>query len=125
MILVDSSIWVDHLRDSDAALAALLNAGRVLTHPFTIGELALGRLRQRDVILEALRDLPQAIVASGDEVLHFIQRHELGGRGVGYVDVHLLAATRLTVGASLWTRDKRLQAVAEQLGLSARVRGAS
>ncbi len=118
MILADTSVWVDHLRASNTTLATLLNAGMVLAHPFVIGELALGNLRQRAAILQALSDLPQAMVATDSEALHFIDRHVLAGRGVGYVDVHLLAAIRLTPGATLWTNDKRLHGVAMQLGLA-------
>jgi len=119
MILVDSSVWVDHLRGSDPALASLLPAGLVLAHPFVIGELALGSLRQREVILGALQDLPQAVVANDEEVFHYIEQQSLFGLGIGYIDVHLLAATRLTAGASLWTRDKRLNTVAGRLSLAA------
>jgi len=89
----------------------------VLAHPFVIGELALGNLRQREVVLGALSDLPHASVATDVEVLHYISRYALFGRGVGYVDVHLLAAVRLTAGAELWTNDKRLHAVAAELDL--------
>jgi len=121
MILVDTSVWVDHLRGTDSMLVDLLNAGVVLAHPFIIGELALGGLRSPAPVLELLQELPPAAVATDSEVLHFIGRHSLSGRGVGYVDVHLLAAARLTEGASLWTRDKRLQGIAEQLGLAAPV----
>jgi len=121
MILVDSSVWIDHLRSSDAVLSGLLGGGQVLAHPFIIGELAMGSLRQRDVILDALRDLPQVLVASDDEVLGFIGQHRLFGLGIGYVDAHLLAAARLTVGASLWTRDKRLHDIAERMGLVAKL----
>jgi predicted nucleic acid-binding protein len=119
MILVDTSVWVDHLRTDDKKLAQLLDAGTVLAHPFVTGELALGNLRQRDHVLSNLQDLPQASVATDQEVLHFIDRYGLFGLGIGYVDAHLLAATRLTEGASLWTRDQRLYAVAERLGLTA------
>jgi predicted nucleic acid-binding protein len=118
VILVDTSIWVDHLRAGNRVLADLLDAGMVLAHPFVIGELALGNLRQREVVLNALSDLPQARVATNAEVLHFIDSHALFGRGVGYVDIHLLAAARLTAGTELWTSDKRLQSVAVQLGLA-------
>jgi predicted nucleic acid-binding protein len=118
MILADTSVWVDHLRADDKALAALLNAGMVLSHPFVIGELALGNLRQRETVLNALADLPQASVATDAEVLHFIERHALSGRGIGYVDAHLLAAVTLNAGAKLWTKDKRLHGVAVQFGLA-------
>lgn len=119
MILVDTSVWVDHLRVGDKALAALLQSGMVLAHPFVIGELALGKLRQRDIVLTALSDLPSAGIATDAEVLHFIDRHALFGCGVGYIDVHLLAAVRLTADAALWTNDNRLHAIAVQLGLAA------
>jgi len=118
VILVDTSVWIDHLRRHNRVLAKLLHAGMVLTHPFVIGELALGNLRQRKVVLDALADLPRANVATEPEVLHFIDQNALFGRGVGYVDAHLLAAVRLTPGAELWTNDKRLQKVAVQLALA-------
>ena len=119
MILVDTSVWVDHLRTSSPALTDLLDTGQVLAHSFVIGELALGHLRQREAILGALADLPQATVATETEVLHFITAHALFGRGIGYVDIHLLAAARLTVGARLWTHDRRLHDVASRLDLAA------
>jgi predicted nucleic acid-binding protein len=119
VILVDTSIWVDHLRAGDERLGALLDSGEVLGHPFVIGELALGNLRQRDAFLHDLFDLPQAIVASDAEVLRLINREQLFGRGIGYIDAHLLAATRLTADTKLWTRDQKLNAAAAQLGLAA------
>lgn len=118
MILVDTSVWVDHLRAGDSALIELLERGTVLGHLFVTGELALGNLRQRDRVLGGLQDLPQANVATDGEILHFIDRHALSGLGIGYVDAHLLAAVRLTAGAALWTRDKRLHDVADRLGLA-------
>ena len=118
MILVDTYVWVDHLRASNTMLASLLDAAMVLMHPFVIGELALGNLRQRETVLSALADLPPAIVATDAEVLHFIDRHTLLRHRIGYIDIHLLAAARLTTGARLWTRDKRLHAIALQLDLA-------
>ncbi|ALA16196.1 MULTISPECIES: type II toxin-antitoxin system VapC family toxin [Chelatococcus] len=118
MILVDTSVWVDHLRTGEETLAALLDHGRVLTHPFVIGELALGFLRQRQAILPALQGLPHASLATDAEVLAFIDEHALAGLGIGYVDAHLLASTRLTAGSTLWSRDKRLARVAERLELA-------
>ena len=118
MILIDTSVWVDHLRAGDKALAALLQSGMVLAHPFVIGELALGNLRQREIVLNALADLPHASVATDAEVLQLIDHHALFGRGIGYLDAHLLAAVKLTAGAELWTNDKRLHGVADQLGLA-------
>jgi predicted nucleic acid-binding protein len=99
-------------------LVGLLAAGMVLAHPFVIGELALGNLSRRETVLSALSDLPRAVVAADAEVLHFIDRHTLFGLGAGYIDIHLLAAVRLTTGAKLWTRDKHLHGVAVQLGLA-------
>lgn len=119
MILIDTSVWIDHLRIGDSTLAGLLERGAALTHPFVIGELALGNLRQRELVLRMLSRLPGASVATDAEVLRFIDRHALIGRGVGYVDVHLLAAVKLTAGSQLWTFDKRLNDVAIQMGMSA------
>jgi predicted nucleic acid-binding protein len=119
MILVDTSVWIDHLRAGDVALTGLLEKGLVLAHPFVIGELALGRLRRRDIVLSALLGLPRASVANDDEVMRFIGQEKLFGLGIGYVDAHLLAAVRLTAHALLWTRDKTLSAAAERLSLAA------
>jgi predicted nucleic acid-binding protein len=119
VILVDTSVWIEHLQAGNDRLKTLLNGGEVLGHPFVMGELALGNLRRRESFLSDLRDLPQAIVASDEEVLRMIDREALFGHGIGYVDVHLLAAARLTVGSKLWTRDRRLQAVAARLDLTA------
>lgn len=116
MILVDTSVWVDHLRRGDALLADLLERGAVLCHPFIVGEIACGRLTDRGAMLGLLQHLPMATVAEPDEVLGFIDRHRLHGKGVGYVDVHLLTGTALTGGAKLWTRDRRLHELARELG---------
>jgi len=98
----------------------MLNAGIVMVHPFVIGELALSNLRQREIVLDSLSDLPHVSVATDTEVLHFIDRHALFGRGIGYVDAHMLAAVQLTGQAELWTNDRRLHGVAAlQLGLAA------
>ncbi len=118
MILVDTSVWIDHLRSGDERLADRLNRSQVVIHPFVIGELACGNLRQRDEVLRLLNDLPRAVVASQEEVLHLIERKELMGLGIGFIDAHLLASTALTDTATLWTRDKRLQTVARTLALA-------
>jgi predicted nucleic acid-binding protein len=119
VILVDTSVWINHLRAADERLAALLAEHEVLGHPFVAGEVALGHLRQRDVIMRSLQRLPQAAVASDREVLRFIENERLYGRGVGYIDAHLLAAVQLTPEAKLWTRDRPLQRVAAELGVAA------
>lgn len=118
MILVDTSVWIDHLRRSDARLAAFLAAGVVMTHPFVIGELACGWLPQRKALLADLAELPTAPVASHEEALDLLDRHQLVGRGIGWVDVHLVAAAMLAGRAPLWTRDRRLRKIAGELGLS-------
>jgi predicted nucleic acid-binding protein len=116
LILADTSVWVDHLKKGDAQLAELLERGGVVMHPFIVGEIACGSLANRSTVLDLLQDLPMATVAESDEVLGFIERHRLHGKGIGYVDAHLLASTALTRGATLWTRDLRLRAAAETLG---------
>lgn len=116
MILVDTSVWVDHLRRSDAQLVDLLQRAQVLMHPFVVGEMACGSLADRPAVLELLQDLPTALVAESDEVLVFIEHQALHGKGIGYVDAHLLASVALTGRTQLWTRDKRLLNAAESLG---------
>lgn len=118
MILVDTSIWIDHLRRSDEHLSDLLEGGSVLMHAYVLGELALGNLKNREVVLGSMSDLPQAVVATNDEVLRFIDMHALSGLGIGYIDAHLLAAVTLSPGAKLWTRDRRLSGASARLGLS-------
>ncbi|WP_421846947.1 type II toxin-antitoxin system VapC family toxin [Novosphingobium sp.] len=123
MILVDSSVWVDHLRSAEPVLADLLISQQVLSHPFIVGEVALGSLRQRAVIVADLQCLPMTGQASDNEVMALIDQQALHGRGIGYIDAHLLAATLLTPGTKIWTRDRRLRAVAEALGLAIPERG--
>lgn len=108
-------MWIDHLRRGDAELAELLERGAVIMHPFVVGEIACGSLADRAMVLELLQVLPAAAVADNDEALGFIDRHDLHGRGIGFVDVHLLASIALTLGSRLWTRDKRLHAIALEL----------
>ena len=122
MILVDTSIWVDHFRATLPSLVDLIENEQVLVHPFVIGELALGNLSRRDEVLARLQDMPSAPVAEDHEVLAAIDAHRLFGAGIGYVDAHLLAAVRLRPGTTLWTRDKSLRAVVGRLGLNAAVR---
>jgi predicted nucleic acid-binding protein len=119
VILVDTSVWIDHLRKGESRLRVLLESGHVLSHPFVIGELAMGSFKQRGVLLQELRNLPQATVAYDDEVLGFITTKALFGLGIGYIDAHLLAAAKLTPGTFFWTRDRRLREVATKLNLAA------
>jgi predicted nucleic acid-binding protein len=118
VILADTSVWVDHLRRPEAALVSALLANQVVVHPFVIGEIALGSLARREQTLRNLRRLPGAVTASDAEAMSLIEREQLLGLGIGYVDVHLLASARLTPGTTIWTRDRRLAAVATKLGLA-------
>jgi predicted nucleic acid-binding protein len=114
VVLVDTSVWVSHLRDGHEGLRALLDEGLVLCHPFIIGELACGNLVKRAEILTLLRALPQTTVVTHDEALAFIEVRDLAAKGLGYIDVHLLAAAAVT-GVPLWTLDRRLGAAASEL----------
>ena len=117
MILVDTSVWIDHLRSGDQHLAVLLERGLVAMHTFVVGEMACGNLRNRLEVLSLMSSLPGSTEASHEEVLYFVDQHRLMGRGIGYVDASLLAAASL--GAiPIWTRDKRLAAVAEELAMA-------
>lgn len=118
MILADTSVWIDHLRRGDKRLVALLEDEQVCCHPFVIGELACGNLHNRDEILGLLHALPQAELADEPDVHHLVDSRSLWGRGLGWVDMHLLAAT-LLAGCTLWTRDKSLAAAANDLALAA------
>ena len=117
-VLVDTSVWIDHLRGSVDLLVALLNNHRVLMHSMIRGELACGHLHHRLQILTLLQHLPHVSEATHDEAMTFMDNKQLMGRGIGFVDVHLLAATVLTPGARIWTRDNRLSAVAQSLGIA-------
>lgn len=117
MILVDTSVWIDQLRRGDATLAALLESANVVAHPFVVGELACGSLRPRSEVLRLLCDLPMATTATHDEAMHFITAHRLGSRGLGYVDVHLLASAAIDK-CRLWTRDRALRVQCKRLGFA-------
>lgn len=115
MIIVDTSVWIDHLRKAIPLLAEALEREDIVMHPFVVGELACGELARRREVLDLLSTLPSSIVATDEETLRFIEHHRLMGKGIGYIDAHLLASVLLTEAARLWTRDKRLRAIAGQL----------
>jgi predicted nucleic acid-binding protein len=117
LVLVDTSIWITHLTKGSAALRALLERAGVLCHPLVIGELACGNIANRSEILSLLQELPRARVAEHDEVLRFIEARRLTGRGLGFIDAHLLASSLLTK-VPLWTADKRLREAASELGVA-------
>jgi predicted nucleic acid-binding protein len=114
VVLVDTSVWVSHFRETHGGLVELLDDGEVVSHPFVIGELACGNLKNRTSVISLLEALPVALLVEHEEVLVFIEAHDVMGKGLGYVDVHLLAAALLT-GVSLWTLDKQLNKAAEEL----------
>ncbi len=118
MVLVDTSIWVDYIRFGDEQLAQLLRQDRVLMHDMVLGEIACGSLQQRADRLDVLGDLPRIDSAEHNEVMGFIDKNQLFGCGIGYVDNHLLAAVKLHAGFKLWSRDKRLAAAAQRLGVA-------
>jgi len=118
MILVDTSVWIDHLRKTDEELSRLLELGGVLCHPFVIGEMSCGNMKNRDEILELLTALPKAERASHEEVLHLVTDRKLWGKGIGWIDVHLLASALLS-NCTLWTKDKALQSVSRSLNIGA------
>lgn len=115
MILVDTSVWIDHLRFGNATLAEMLEEERVLLHPFVIGEIACGNLRNRARVLANLEALPVATSADHEEVVKLVEGHKLWGKGIGWIDAHLLASA-LVSGCRLWTLDKRLDRAAAIVG---------
>src|SRR5579872_4657177 len=119
MILVDASVWIDHIRAPNDVLERLLERGDVLTHAFIVGEIALGHIRRRKDVLVELRKIRRSEAVTDDEVFEFIERYHLYGIGIGYIDAHILASAFLTPGTRLWTRDKRLRATAEKLSVAA------
>lgn len=118
MILADTSVWIDHFNSENLQLTALMDDGEVLMHPMVIGELACGNLPNRYEVLSQLDDLPVSLIATDDEVLFFIERNRLMGRGIGYIDAHLLASVAMSASALLWTRDRRLMNAAAELNLA-------
>ncbi len=117
MILVDTSVWVDHFRNGNAVLETLLHDGEVMTHPFVVGELACGSLANRNTILALLQELPEAPSAEHDEVMSLVERKRLWSQGIGWIDAHLLASS-LLANTPVWSLDKRLQLVAGSLGVA-------
>lgn len=120
MFLVDTSVWVGHLRSANPALRELLNEGRVLMHPFVIGELACGSMKNRKGVLANLRELPIALSAEHDEVMRLIEQRSLWSKGIGWIDAHLIASALLS-GCRLWTLDGRMREAAESARVRARV----
>src|SRR5579872_1126513 len=121
MVLVDSSVWIEHFRKGHPGLVSLLNDASVLTHPFIIGELACGNLKHRTVILDNLRELPVAAVATHEETLDLVPDRKLQGRGIGWVDAHLIASALLS-DCPLWTLDERLYKAAAGAGVNVQKR---
>jgi predicted nucleic acid-binding protein len=121
LVLADTSIWIDHFRRSNFQLARLLDRGDIVMHPFVVGELVLGKVAKIAEMIDFFHFLPATIVASTDEILEFIAKRKLSGSGIGYVDVHLLAAAALMPETLVWTRDKKLRAAAQALSLAAEI----
>ena len=115
-MLVDTSVWINHFRRHDSAFARLLEAAAVLMHPFVLGELACGNFKNRDGVLSSLRQLPTAVSATHEETLQLIDRHKLWGRGIGWIDAHLLASALLS-HCRFWTLDERLAQAANDVGV--------
>jgi len=120
LYLVDTSVWIDHFRRTDPALVQALEKERVVCHPHIVGELALGSLKDRTLILAMLRNLPSLAVADDVEMQHMIESHKLQGRGIGFIDAHLLASVLIDATVKIWTADRRLADVAAEFGLAAR-----
>jgi predicted nucleic acid-binding protein len=120
VILVDSSVWIDHFRKPNSHLEPLLMHARICCHPFVTGELVAGAIHVRHPAIAILRSLPQLSVADEETFYEFVARHELNGLGLGFVDLHLLTAVALSPGHSLWTQDSRLAGAAERLGIDNR-----
>ena len=118
MILADSSVWIDHLIVEDPHLVSMLDQQEILIHPMVIGELACGNMRDRADMMRLFRRLPKILAASHDEVLFLIEYHQMMGRGIGFIDAHLLAAAVMSAPTQLWTKDRRLMALASELGVA-------
>ncbi len=121
MILVDTSVWINHLRDNNEHLKQLLLKGHVMSHAHIIGELACGNIKNRKEILNFLKALPMTPLIEFNEYLYFVEKHQLNSKGIGFVDIHLLASSKLAQ-IKLWTADKRLSAAASKLGINYKTR---
>ena len=117
MVLVDTSVWISHLREGNTRLEMLLNDGKVMCHPFVVGELACGNIRNRAEVLALLQHLPTALEAKNEEVLQFIETNGLSGKGLGYIDMHLCASALLSA-VSIWTLDRSLAGITNRLNIS-------
>lgn len=118
MILADTSVWVDHLRRADPLLTTLLRQERIAMHLMVIGELCCGSLKNRVGLIDLWQEMPRLAEVSHSQAMRFIEQHQLMSRGVGFIDVHLLAAVATVRGARFWTKDNRLADIAEELGLA-------
>ncbi|MBU9766366.1 type II toxin-antitoxin system VapC family toxin [Mycobacterium sp. TNTM28] len=118
MILVDTSVWIDHLHAAETRLVRLLGADEIGCHPLVVEELALGSIKQRDVVLDLVANLYRFPPVTHSEVLHLVERRRLWGRGLSATDVNLLGSVALVDGAQLWTRDKRLKAACGEVGVA-------
>ena len=118
MILADTSVWIDHFRSEDLYLASLLDRNEILIHPMAIGELACGNVGNRTEVMRLLRRLPRILVATHDEVLFLIERHRFMGRGIGFIDAHLLASAAMSSPTQLWSKDRRMMELANELGVA-------
>ena len=116
MVLVDTSVWIDHFRNKNKELIRLLNNDDVFCHPFIIGEIACGRIENRTEILTLLKSLPQSSMVDHDEILIFIENNHMMGLGMGYIDIAILASAKLS-SMSLWTLDKKLKAIATKFDI--------
>ena len=118
-ILADTSVWIDYLRQGDSDLAKQVHDGNIVMHGMILGELAVGNFKQRKLLLKRWRSLPSIATAADSQVLDFLESHQLMGKGIGWIDLHLLTAVSLSEETLLWTRDKRLKAIAAELGIAA------
>lgn len=117
-VVADTSIWIDHFRFADPRIVALIDSDALVMHPFVVGELACGQLPRRSVTIRELQDLEPLAARADEEVLAFLDQHGLYGKGLGWIDVHLLCAAASTPGTALWTRDCRMLDAAESLGIA-------